>query len=310
MSEDHAPPRLGAIIPNEGAVPGRLGIAAMGRAAEAAGADGVWVSDHLVLVDVEQRDYPYAADGRMTWPVETDYYEAFACLATLAAATQRVRVGTAVLVLPQRNALEVAKVAATLDRISGGRMALGVGVGWNRTEMAALGYDPATRGRRMDVMLDVIHAAFTGRVGARPDAVPPVPEGTIVRPLPLRPAGVPLLVGGMGDAALRRAAERGDGWLAIAFAHEWDAARLEATLRDVLARRDRARPGRPFETVLKLHGRPDRAHELPGLAARAAAMGFGEVIVEPPWSEGMDRGAEVIAATRASLALAARQKNQ
>jgi probable F420-dependent oxidoreductase len=309
MPDDHAPARLGAIIPNEGAVPGALGVAAMGRAAEAAGADGVWVSDHLVLVDVEQRDYPYSADGRMTWPVETDYYEAFACLATLAAVTERARVGTAVLVLPQRNALEVAKVAATLDRISGGRMALGVGVGWNRTEMAALGYDPATRGQRMDIMLDVLHQAFTGRVAARPDAVPPVPEGTIVRPLPLQPAGVPLLVGGMGRTALRRAAERGDGWLAIAFAHDWDGERLEAHLREVLALREQAHPGRPFETVLKLHGRPDRAHELPGLAARAAELGFGEVIVEPPWSEGLDRGAALIAATRASLALAGRAQN-
>lgn len=290
--------RVGAIIPNAGDAPGRLGIAEMAVAANAAGADGVWVSDHLLLVDESNTDYPYSADGAATWPVDTPYYEAFACCTAMAAATRRCRIGTAALVLPQRNALEVAKIAATIDRLSGGRLALGVGAGWNRLEFEALGYPYEARGRRFDEMLDVLHDCWTGRPAAFQGRQVAVPSNVVLQPVPVQPGGPPLLVGGMTDVARRRAARRGDGWLAIAFADRWDAADLRRRYDDVLAQRRDARPGAPFETLLKLHSTPELVDRVPELVAESAGIGFGEVIVEPPWLEGMEAAAAVIHAAR------------
>jgi probable F420-dependent oxidoreductase len=298
LQEDDQLPRVGAIVPNEGPLPLELGLAAIGRAAEAAGADGLWVSDHLLMVDRDHADYPYSDDGRMTWPVDTAYLQTFVCCTTLAAATERCRIGTAVLILPQRPVLEVAKVAATLDQVSGGRLALGVGVGWNRAEMEALGFSAATRGRRMDEMLEVLRSAWSGRPAAFDGREVRIPPDVVLSPTPRQGGGVPLIVGGLGDAALRRAASRGDGWMAIAFAHKWDADALRRRISDLQEIRA-AQPGadRPFEMVLKLHAGPDDAHRLPTLASEAVTLGFDEVIVDPPWRRGLKQGAEIVAAT-------------
>src|SRR5258705_13710749 len=145
--------RIGAIVPNDGPLPLRIGLGGMAEAAERAGAESVWVSDHLLMVDGPTSRYPYSADGQQTWSNEIDYFEALACCAYMAAVTHDCRIGTAVLVLPQRNVLELAKVAASIDQLSGGRLVLGVGAGWNAAEMEALGYDFADRGRRFDEML-------------------------------------------------------------------------------------------------------------------------------------------------------------
>ena len=285
---------IGAIVPNAGAAPSRVGIAAMARAAEQAGASSVWVSDHLLMVDERTTQYPYSDDGAPTWAVDVDYYEALSCVGAMAAATDRVRVGTAVLVLPQRNVLEVAKTAVTLDRLSGGRLALGVGAGWNGPEFAALGRRFETRGRRFDEMLDVLRGCWSGRPPAFEGAELTVPPGVVLMPTPARPAGVPLLVGGMTRPARRRAAERGDGWLAIAFAEKWDGEELRRQYEDVVAQRARVSSGQPFETLLLLHAKAAEGERVPALVAEAQAIGFGEVIVEPDWLDGLDAARALI----------------
>src|SRR5262249_57648692 len=98
--------RLGAIVPNAGPLPSELGIGEMAAAAESAGATSVWVSDHLLMVDADITGYPYSVDGHPTWPVDIEYYEAFVCCTLMAAATTSCRIGTAALILPQRNVLE------------------------------------------------------------------------------------------------------------------------------------------------------------------------------------------------------------
>jgi probable F420-dependent oxidoreductase len=286
---------IGAIVPNAGPAPSQVGIGAMARAAEEAGATSVWVSDHLLMVDEDTTEYPYSDDGAPTWEVDVDYYEAFACVGAMAAATERVRVGTAVLVLPQRNVLEVAKVAATLDRLSGGRLALGVGAGWNSPDFAALGQRFETRGKRFDEMLDVLHACWSGRPPAFDGEELQIPPGVVLTPTPAQASGVPLLVGGMTKPARRRAAERGDGWLAISFAYRWDGDELRRQYEDVLAQKAQARPDAPFETLLLLHAGPDEADRVPELVAEAQAIGFGETIVEPQWTAGVEQGQELIA---------------
>jgi alkanesulfonate monooxygenase SsuD/methylene tetrahydromethanopterin reductase-like flavin-dependent oxidoreductase (luciferase family) len=138
-------------------------------------------------------------------------YESLASAVFLAASTRRCRIGIGVLVLPQRNVLEVAKAASTIDRLSGGRFILGVGVGWNRSEMEALGYGFSTRGKRTDEMLRVLRDSWTGTPSGYRGQEVTLRDGVRMYPTPAQTA-VPLIVGGMADAALRRAASLGDGW--------------------------------------------------------------------------------------------------
>ena len=288
--------RLGVFVSNEGDHATRLGLAEMAASAEEAGADGLWVSDHVALFDQPTSEYPFSADGRPNWELTADYFEALACCATIAAATQRCRVGTAILVLPQRNVLEVAKTAATIDAISGGRMVLGLGAGWYSAEMEALGHSFARRGRRFDEMLDVLRDCWTGRPAAYEGEEISIPEHLVMRPRPVQRPGIPLLVGGMSAPARRRAATRGDGWLALATDDEWDAERLAHELDEVRSLRE---ADGPFEFVLQLNADPTDGARIAELVAEAAAIGFGEAIVEPPWSLGIDAAAGVVREARA-----------
>ena len=285
---------VGAVVPNSGPLPLRYGVPQMARAVEAAGAASLWVSDHVLMVDQPVTDYPYSADGRLTWDVADDYLEALTTCAFLAAATTSCLVGTAALVLPQRGVLQLAKEVATLDRLSGGRFVLGVGAGWNAAEMAALGFDPTVRGRRFDEMLAVLADAWSGRPRAVQGDTLTVPPDVVLHPTPVDPQGPPLLVGGMTRPAVRRAATAGDGWLALAFVERWDAVALAAGLQRFRELR-RAHSGDDGIAVLKLHCTPSDHAELAGRACEALDMGFDHVAVEPPWSLGTAAAAEVVA---------------
>lgn len=283
--------KIGAIVPNAGPVPLRLGIAEMGRAAEDAGVHSLWVSDHLVLGDEAQSDYPYSRDGRMTWAADIDYLECLAVCSHLAAVTSRCTIGSAILILPQRNVLQVAKEAATIDRLSSGRLVLGLGAGWNRLEMEALGYDFSTRGGRFDEMIAALRNAWSGRTSHFRGEHIEIPADLFLRPTPFRPDGPPLLVGGMSGAAIRRAARLADGWMGLAFVDQWDGDRVrEAAVR--MTRQSEANE-RPARWVLKLHCPPHRTRELPARIEEAAALGFEEFAVEVPWALGLDEGAAV-----------------
>lgn len=291
--------RLGVFVSNEGGFAAHLGLARMAVAAEDAGADGLWVSDHLVLLDEPTREYPFSEDGAPPWEMTDDYFEALTCCATMAAVTRRCRIGTAILVLPQRNVLEVAKTVATIDRLSGGRFALGVGAGWYSAEMAALGYAFSRRGRRFDEMLDVLRACWTGRPGPYEGDEIAIPDRIVMHPRPAQPRGVPLLVGGMSAPARRRAAARGDGWLAIAVAGAWDPSLLARQLEDVHTRREGK--GR-FETVLQLSCDAEDRARVVELLLEAGALGFDEVIIEPPWASGIEPACALIAEAKRAIA--------
>jgi probable F420-dependent oxidoreductase len=286
---------IGAIIPNDGPAPGRFGVGTMAAAAEDAGAASLWVSDHLLLAEGPTTDYPYAAGGAPDWPPDIDYYEALLTCGALAAATSTCRVGPAVLVLPQRNVLEVAKMVATLDQLSGGRFVLGAGAGWDRREFAALGYSYETRGARFDEMLHVLRDCWSGHPGEFRGREIAVPGGVVLKPVPHQKPGPPILVGGMTARARRRAAELGDGWLALASAEDWDGQTLANGYEDVTRQRVAHRGDqRGFETVLKLHSEQGSADAVPELVREAAALGFDEVAVEPPWLEGIEAGRRFI----------------
>jgi probable F420-dependent oxidoreductase len=289
--------RIGSLIPNTGPLPAQLGIGAMAKAAEAAGAESLWVSDHLLMVDDSLEGYPYSADGRATWPADIDYYESLTCCSFMAAATTTCQVGTAVLVLPQRNVLELAKVAATIDRLSGGRLVLGLGAGWLKAEMEALGYTFADRGRRTDLMLQTLRDCWSGRPQPLDSQYVRVPPGVVLEPRPAQPDGPPLLVGGMTDRALARAARLGDGWLAITWVDRLDTGALAASVARLHELRAEA-GGAPLRNTLLLHAADDQAAAVPDAVASVGGLGFDQVIVDPPWSAGVDAAAALIRSAR------------
>ncbi len=164
------------------------------RRAEAAGLDALWVPDHIAIPP----DDAEGSGGR--------YLDPLTSLAWLAASTDRIRIGTAVLVLPYRPALPTAKAIATVQELSGGRLELGVGVGWMDAEFRALGVDRSRRGRITDDTLRFLHDAF----GAEDDVTSLRDQPFLFRPNPPRPR---IWIGGAAPHALDRAARLGDGWM-------------------------------------------------------------------------------------------------
>ena len=204
--------RFGIQLPHYGAVPLGMGLDALADAIVDAGFDGIWVSDHVVLVDGTSSAYPYADDGDYGFPADTPWYEAVATLAYLAARTHDVELGTAVCVLPQRQPVLLAKQLATIDRLAGGRVRLGAGAGWLAEEFTALGVPYDGRGARTDAAIALLRDCWTGAPAPGRYGEVNLPGGVQCRPTPVN-GTVPVLVGGNSPAALRRAARLGDGWL-------------------------------------------------------------------------------------------------
>jgi probable F420-dependent oxidoreductase len=177
------------------------------RAVEEIGYDHIDVFDHVVMgYPIEGRPPgPYTA----TMPI----LEALMLLSHIAAVTSRVTMGTEVLVLPQRHPTLVAKQVSTLDTLSGGRVRLAVGVGWQKSEYEALGEDFHTRGKRMDEAIRLLRAWWSE---AQVDVAGPHYPMTAMamEPKPPQGAALPIWIGGMSERAWRRVGELGDGWTA------------------------------------------------------------------------------------------------
>jgi probable F420-dependent oxidoreductase len=181
----------------------------LARAADEAGFAAVSLSDHVVNPVTIRSPYPYTEDGSRRWEMGTPWPDPWVSIGAMAAATERIHFFTNVFVLPARTPFAVAKAVGTAAALSGDRVALGVGMGWMEEEFEAMEQDIRRRGRRADEMLEVIAKLLTGEVvehhGEFYDFDP-----LEMLPAPSRP--VPVWVGGMSDAALRRAA-RNDGWI-------------------------------------------------------------------------------------------------
>nr|WP_304502898.1 LLM class F420-dependent oxidoreductase [Caldovatus aquaticus] len=233
--------------------PDPAGAVRLARLAEAAGFDSLFAVDHVVIPDDYQSPYPYAASRRLPGGRATAYPDPLIWLAYVAAATTRLRLMTAVLILPQRHPLVLAKQAATLDRLSGGRFELGIGVGWLREEFAALGVPFERRGRRADEYVAAMRALWR-EDGARFAGEFVRFEGVSCNPKPV--AGrIPIIVGGHTEAAARRAGRLGDGFFPSIGAQVDVMPLLEA------ARRAAEAAGRDPRAVEMITGCPDA---LPG----------------------------------------------
>jgi probable F420-dependent oxidoreductase len=204
-------------LPTSGgaADPGALG--SLAQAAEALAFDSVWVSDHVVVPEQISSSYPYSPDGRFPTAPTQPYLEPLSALGYLAGLTQRVRLGIAVLVLPYRHPLLTAKMIATLDTLSAGRVDLGIGVGWMREEFEALGWPTQVyegRGRATDEQLRILKAAWTEDVFSFDGEFYRFPR-LGAHPHPLQKPHPPIWVGGHSKAAIRRTARYADVWLPI-----------------------------------------------------------------------------------------------
>jgi len=294
--------RLGAKLPSAGPAPGALGVPAMARRLEAAGFDAVWCSDHVIMTERTDRStYPFSDDGRPGWDLTSPWYDAIVVMAQAAAATERVEIGCAVLLVPLRQPVVLAKQLASLDRLSGGRIALGVGAGWYREEFEALGIDFATRGRNLDESLALLRDLWGGRPAAFEGEVHALPAGVIHEPTPVR--RVPILVGGMSTAALRRAAAQ-DGWLALQRAGRLDVAELAdgATRMTALAR-EAGRDPADLRVVLRVIASQGRVAEVARALPELTAAGVDEVVIDTDWDSDDDEldAARILAEARAAL---------
>ncbi|QXC61142.1 TIGR03619 family F420-dependent LLM class oxidoreductase [Aquihabitans sp. G128] len=180
------------------------------RAAEAAGFDSVWTVEHVLVPADYESTYPYARSGRMPGGETSAIPDPLVWLAYVAAVTDTLLLGTGILILPQRNPAVVAKEVASLDRLSGGRVRLGIGVGWLEEEFDALGVPFAGRGKRTDAYVAAMRALWTGEPVTLDDGYQ-VWEKAISLPTPTN-GTVPIIVGGHSEAAARRAGRLGDGF--------------------------------------------------------------------------------------------------
>jgi probable F420-dependent oxidoreductase len=210
----------------------------LARYAETTGFESIWLPDHVAFPTKFASKYPYNVTGSFPAPLSDPLLEPIATMGVLVGATKRVNIGTAVLIVPYRNPVLLARMLVTLDQFSGGRIILGAGVGWLAEEFELLGAaDFKRRGKVTDEYLEIFkrvaaggEASFAGET-YRFAPIFSVP-GAVRRPHP------PILIGGLSDAALRRVARQGTGWLAVTLGPKQLPERL-SRLRQLCAEHDR-----------------------------------------------------------------------
>src|SRR5277367_168232 len=186
-------------------------LATIGREAEDCGFSCLWVGEHVVLFEEYASSYPYANDGKIPAPPGSGLLEPLTTLSFLAAHTRTVRLGTAMVLLPQRNPVYTAKEVATLDWLSNGRVDFGIGVGWLEEEFKAVNVPWPQRGRRTDEYLEVLTTLWCDETSAYEGEFYSL-DPCRMYPKPVQHPHPPITVGGESEAALRRAARAGRGW--------------------------------------------------------------------------------------------------
>ncbi len=203
--------KYGVVFANTGKLANPDRAVTMAKLAEETGFDSLWAADHVFIPAGHGSPYPYSPDGNMPWRDTVSLPDPIVWLSYLAAVTEHIKLVTGVLVLSQRNPLITAKQAATLDNLSGGRLMLGVGVGWLREECEALGAPFDERGARLDEYIDIMREAWKGGETTFNGKFVQINKA-IFRPTPARDTGIPIVIGGHSKQAARRAGRKGDGF--------------------------------------------------------------------------------------------------
>ncbi len=241
------------------------------RAAEDAGFDSLWTAEHVVLPDPQVPPSPVGPREKLLDPL--------ASLAFLAGQTQRVKLATGIVILPQRNPVVLAKALASVDQLSHGRLVFGVGAGYLEPEFRAVGADFERRGALCDEYLEAILALWTGDP-PRHRGPSVAFEGIDAHPRPRQRPHPPIVVGGYSPPALRRAQRFGSGWYGFLRTPELtahDLAGLERAAGEV----ERQAPTGPLEISVT----PPPGLDLEG-AARYAELGVGRLVLLPVARDG------------------------
>jgi len=207
------PMKFGVAFANIGTFVDPAQAVRLARAAEGAGFESIWTVDHVVVPRGYRSAYPYDPSGRLPSGEGTVFPDPLIWLAYVAAATSTLRLGTGILIVPQRNALVLAKELATLDSLSGGRMVLGAGIGWLEEEFEALGVPFAGRARRMEETIAAMRALWSEEQASF-DGQTASFTNCFLRPQPVA-GSIPVHIGGHSEAAARRAGRIGDGFFPL-----------------------------------------------------------------------------------------------
>jgi probable F420-dependent oxidoreductase len=269
--------KLQVVLPNESVDSDPAQLVELGVLAETLGYHTLWLPDHLL----PPADYGDTYGG---------VYEPLVTLSYLAARTSSVLLGTSVLVLPMRNPFVVAKQVATVDRLSGGRITLGVGIGWDRTEFSSVGADYACRASKMDEAIELIRHLFETGSGPFHGRHFGFDTG-VFAPRPVSGARLPIMVGGTSDAALRRAARLADSWQAVGLSPS-EFAEHAARLRSLTTRTVQAGARISVPSMEKLDEALREVEQWRSAGAEHLAVWFGAV---DGFAERMTRFAEAAA---------------
>ena len=196
------------------------------RIAEEGDVESVWTVEHVVMGADYEPLYPYSEDGRAPTGHDTVMPDPLEWLSFAAAVTERVRLGTSVVVASQHSAAILAKRVATLDALSNGRVLLGVGLGWQKEEYAAIGVPYRDRGRRLDECIEGMRALWADGPANYSGKYVTLPN-VICDTKPAQSGGVPVLIGGSTSFAARRAGRLGDGFFPYVISPEDLAERVE-----------------------------------------------------------------------------------
>jgi len=200
-----------------GLIPVNVGVQApehvigLAQLAEEAGFESVWTFEHAIVPVDYQSKYPYSPSGKMGADPETNFVDPLIALTAIAMATKNIRLGTGVNIVSQTNPLMLAKQAASLDFMSGGRFMLGAGIGWLEEEFKAMGTPFERRGARFDDYMVAIRKVWAGDVVEHESDFVSW-HGFKSYPLPVQKPGVPIIMGGHTGKIFERIAAHGDGW--------------------------------------------------------------------------------------------------
>jgi probable F420-dependent oxidoreductase len=261
---------LGVAVPPM--TPDRL--SAIARAADERGFNSLWLGEHVVLFDVHAKRYPYAQSGDFPIKGEAGMAEPFTTLAFLAGQTQRIRLGTGVCLVPQRNPLYTAKEVAAVDWLSQGRFDFGIGVGWQREEFEALAVPFDDRGRRNDEYIELMRRLWCDDLSAFEGEFWSLAPSRAY-PKPVQDPHPPIYVGGESDIALRRVVRLNAQWFPFNLSPEGLAAR-RADLARLLEP-----TGRPIEDV-SITVFPEIGCRDPEHVAAFAEAGADQVVLAGP----------------------------
>ena len=244
-------------------------IADFGRIAEERGFHSIWVPEHVVFFPEYASRYPYSADGKI--PGNPDgVMEPLTALAFVAAHTERIRLGTGVCLVPQRNPIYTAKQVADVDYLSNGRLDFGIGIGWLREEFDALGVPWAGRADRTRECIAVMKTLWCDEISHFKGEFFDLPE-SMQNPKPVQKPHPPLYFGGESDPALRRVADLGQGW----FGYNLTPDQLEANLEQLDA--FLADAGRSRSDV-KIQASPRGGYD-PDTLSRFRDLGVDQVVL-------------------------------